>query len=133
MPLCPSGILVSALALSLILADIYHSRINYIAEHTILGGAMCILFFTMCNYGYEMINWFVLAVIPIYIFLRWFFSEPSSENENENEECDMCRKPKKTCGCPEREPKKEPSCKPKLGCPAKPISLGTLCGISRFT
>lgn len=130
MSLCPSGILLSALGLSLILADVYHSRINHVAEHAILGGAMCILFFTMCNYGYEMINWCALAVIPVYLLLRWIVSDPStSDYQDEDNECDTCRNPKKTCGCSER----EPSSKPKLGCPAKPISLATQCGISRFT
>ena len=85
MSLCPSGILVSALGITLILADVYHSRINHIAEHVILGGAMCVLFFTMCNYGYEMINWCVLGIIPVYIFLRWIFSEPSDYQDEDDE------------------------------------------------
>ena len=124
MPLCASALLMSALALGLILADIYHDRISYIAEHAILGGIVSVLFFTMCNYGYEMVNWAVFLILPLYIFMIWLLSSSPKE-----EECDECNKPKETCGCPEPEPK--PTYK--LSCPAKPIRLGTECGISRFT
>ena len=114
---------MAALSLALILMDIYNDNINYITEHTILGGIVCILFFTMCNYGYEMVNWVLLCIIPIYIFLRWLLSSPYKD---EDYECDECKKPKKTCGCQNEK-------MPKVTCPAKPISLGTKCGVSRAT
>ena len=69
MSLCASGILMSALSLGLILADIYNDRINYITEHAILGGIVSILFFTMCSYGYEIVNWVLLSIIPIFYLL----------------------------------------------------------------
>ena len=94
MPLCASGILMSALSLALILADIYNDRVNYIIEHAILGGIVSILFFTMCSYGYEIINWVLLAAVPILIFFKWLFSSKSSDTEEDNE-CDVCRTPKK--------------------------------------
>jgi hypothetical protein len=120
---------MSALSLGLILADIYNDRVNYIAEHAILGGILSILFFTMCSYGFEIINWVILAIIPITIFFKWLFSESSKSDDD----CDACQKPKKTCGCPEEksEPKKfkEPHT-----CPAKGgIKMGDECGVSRFT
>lgn len=137
--LCASGILMSALSLGLILADIYHDRINYIAEHAILGGIVSILFFTMCSYGYEVINWALLAIIPIFIFFKWLFSErPKSDYEDNG--CDACQEPKKRCGCEEpekREPKEytEPNkYKQPKTCPAKGgMKMGDQCGISRFT
>ena len=133
MPLCASGILMSALTLGLILADIYHDRINYIAEHAILGGIVSILFFTMCNYGFEIVNWVLLSIIPLYIFLKWIFSKPFSDDDDG--ECCRCKRRKRTCGCPREEPKiPEPTCKPKLSCPAKGgIKMGDQCGVSRFT
>jgi len=145
---CASGLLLSALALSLVLADLYHGRVNYIAEHAVLGGILCILFFTMCHYGYEMVNWIFLLIIPIYVFISWVFTPPSS-NEDNDDECEQCSKPKKTCGCPKenreylkhrihrihrghRETQNYPSPKPE-GCPASPLRFETECGISRFT
>jgi len=122
---------MSALSLGLILADIYNDRINYITEHAILGGIVSILFFTLCSYGYEIINWALLAIIPIFIFFKWLFSEKSKYDEDND--CDECQKPKKTCGCnkEKREPKKF---KEPRTCPAKGgIKMGDECGISRFT
>jgi hypothetical protein len=141
---CASGLLLSALSLSLVLADLYHGRINYIPEHAVLGGILCILFFTMCHYGYEMINWIVLLIIPIYVFVSWVFTISSfTTYKDEDNECEQCSKPVKTCGCPrqtrgDRENRKDnvkqdyPMPKTE-GCPAKPMKFGTLCGISRFT
>ena len=124
---------MSALGLGLILADIYHDRINYISEHAILGGIVSVLFFTMCSYGYEIINWVLLGSVFLFIFFKWLFS---SRREDDDDECDVCRKPKKTCGCPEPkrpEPEPEPICKPHT-CPAKGgIKMGDECGVSRFT
>lgn len=130
--LCASGILISALSLGLILSDIYHDRINYITEHAILGGIVSILFFTLCSYGYEVINWALLVTVFLFIFFKWLFSS-RKEATDEDDSCNACTKPKKTCGCsePEIEPKKfkEPTT-----CPSKGgIKMGDACGLSRFT
>ena len=132
--MCASGILMSALTLALILADIYNDRINYIAEHAILGGIVSILFFTMCSYGFEIINWVILAIIPITIFFKWLFSEKST-SDDEDDGCDICEKPKKKCGCTEPEPEtKQKKFKEPRTCPAKGgMKLGDKCGVSRFT
>ena len=125
---------MSALSLALILADIYNDRVNYIIEHAILGGIVSILFFTMCSYGYEIINWVLLAAVPILIFFKWLFSSKSSDTEEDNE-CDVCRTPKKRCGCPS-ESRESQDKEPKVPytCPAKGgLTMGDTCGISRFT
>jgi len=116
---------MSALALSLVIIDAHTNRINYVAEHAILGGIASILFFQMCNYGFELVNWVLLSIIPIFIILVWLFSD--DENTDEDYECDNCRKPKKTCGC------NGDYKTPKLNCPANPIDIGSECGISRYT
>ena len=130
---CASGILMSALTLALILTDVYNGRINYVAEHAILGGIVSVLFFTMCNYGFEIVNWVLLSIIPFYILLKWLFSSKQEEVISEDDECDMCKTPKKTCGCPGEEREKKHFKKPLLNCPANPIKIGDQCGISRFT
>ena len=85
----------------------------------------------MCNYGFEIVNWVLLAIIPLYIFLKWIFSNPVSDDDND---CDMCNKPKKNCGCSDEEPKRKKEEKPWLSCPAKGgIKMGDECGVSRFT
>ena len=131
---CASGILMAALTLGLVLVDFYNFRLGYAGEHALLGGIISILFFGMCNYGLEMINWIVLAIIPVYIFIKWYFSSP-----NESEE------PSAQCSCEEEI---EPTCSkynnkrdydedsykaPRINCPAKPLRIGSQCGISRAT
>lgn len=144
MSLCKSGLLIGALSVGLAITDVYHGRINYAGEHLVLGGIVTVLFFALCHYGYEMVNWGLLLVVPVYIVLSLiasFFQGKRLENQdnNEDDECEICEKPNKSCGCPlkKRECNEEKlrSCnrEPKINCPANPLSLGTQCGISRAT
>ena len=151
MSLCPSGLLMSALTLTIILFDLYNLQMNYVFIHSILGFIICILFFTMCNYGLEMVNWILLGFIPGYILLNWIFSK-KEEHTFESSCEDSCNIPMDSCKIPRDSYKiqrdickalkdKEDKCKEysynninkSLTCPAKPITLGTKCGVSRFT
>jgi hypothetical protein len=99
MALCASGLLLSAVILIIILNDIFSYRLTYIFEHSILGAIACALFFTLCNYGLESVNWFLLALIPLYMFIRWVYTPPPNYEEVCEDECSICEKPKDTCGC----------------------------------
>jgi len=103
MSLCASGILVAALTFCLLLVDFNYGRMAHLIEHLFLGGAVTFLFFSMCGYGYEMVNWGLLSLIPIYIIIRLIYVMYfQDENEDdEDNECCACKKRKKTCGCPE--------------------------------
>ena len=82
-------------------------------QHSILGAIACALFFTLCNYGLELVNWILLALIPVYLFIRWIYTSPTYNKpkvipkdiphdtcESEcNDECSVCEKPKDTCEC----------------------------------
>jgi len=95
MALCASNLLLLALVLLIILNDIYTHKSNFIIEHAILGGILCFLFYLMCIYGYEKINWVFLALIPLYIFIKWVYTPPSEDNDcSEDDECNVCQKPK---------------------------------------
>lgn len=85
-----SGIIMSAMALSLVVTDVYQGRINYVAQHTILGGAISILFFTLCNYGYEFLNWVALGIIPVYVIISWIIQLPWSPEVEPSEPEDSC-------------------------------------------
>ena len=128
---CASGLLMVALTLGLVLVDFYNLRIGYAGQHALLGGIISILFFAMCNYGLEMINWIVILVIPVYVLFRIMLAPKQSEDSQESqedEECNECQSPKKACGCSEN-----PKEKPRINCPARPLRIGTECGISRAT
>jgi hypothetical protein len=139
MSLCKSGLLIGALSVGLVITDMYHGRIDYAGEHFVLGGIVTFLFFALCHYGYEMVNWGLLLVVPLFIFLtlvaRLFQGVRDNKEEDYDDECEVCEKPKRSCGCHQirREPVENTGCDYKINCPANPLSLGTKCGVSRAT
>jgi len=127
MSLCKSGLLIGALSVGLAITDMYHGRINYAAEHLVLGGIVTILFFALCHYGYEMVNWGLLLVVPVYILLTYvaaFFKNRRVETNEEDNECETCHAPKKSCGCPLEKTECD---QPKINCPVKPSILKPGC------
>ena len=130
---CASGLLMAALTLGLVLVDFYNLRIGYAGQHALLGGIISILFFAMCNYGLEMINWIVILVIPVYVLFRLMLAPKQSQDSQEyqeDDECNECQSPRKACGCFEKPINQESS---NISCPARPLRIGTKCGISRAT
>jgi hypothetical protein len=99
MALCASGLLLSALVLIIILNDIISYKITYMIQHSILGVIACALFFTLCNYGLEIVNWTLLALVPIFIFIRWLYTPAPNDNECMDDECSSCETCDETCGC----------------------------------
>ena len=142
--MCASGLLVSALVFIIILNDIFSYKINYLFEHSVLGAIVCILFFTLCNYGLEQVNWIFLALIPLSIFIKWMYTlSVTADNE-----CEVCQESIHTYDYSYRNSmaqaqaqaqaqaltKTQPqvAMTPGLNCPAKPLTLSTKCGISRY-
>ena len=150
MALCASGLLISALVLIVILNDIISNRLDYIPEHFFLGTIICVLFFTLCNYGLEQVNWAFLVLIPVVFFIKWMYTSPQTPCSENHDGCEMCNIPEKNCAPPAAyPPRQRVSCgsncsnssaeaaitknkTPTLNCPGKPVSLSTACGISRY-
>ena len=144
--LCPSNLLILSLVLIILLHDIYNKRYRYLVEHSILGGIVAVLFYTMCNYGLERVNWGLLACIPIIMFIKWVYTPPpyydeNGESVNDCQECNECNGPVNASGAinaidyiTSKKTRKiwESSNKKELNCPARPINLPTECGISRY-
>lgn len=142
---------MAAFTTGLILSDILFSRSYRVIPHLFLGGITTALFFALCQNGYEMVNWAILAVIPVYMFLSWAVSqmkysinEPREEQEEEKiegqkEDCQVCNQAPRRCGCLRNERDREDNNsrylenKKPLDCPAKPLRIDTTCGISRYT
>ena len=118
---------MAAFTCGIVIADITHLRAIRSIGHIFLGGIVSILFFILCEKGYEPVNWVLLALIPIYIFIKWVFfnvsldgSTPNMVNyydTNDSNDCNTCNEPK-------------PEVKT---CPVNPLTLSTECGISRFS
>jgi len=113
MSLCISGITMAALIAGLVLTDAYTLNHEHIPTHLILGGLLIALFFALCRYGYEMVNWILLLLIPLYLFLSFIFSISFTTNTNTNtnrchNKCNRRNTDKKEC---KPKPKPKPSCK----------------------
>lgn len=135
-----SAIISIALTCALLLTELYLNNTNHIAEHAIMGCLISTLFLLFCAYGLEMINWVVLASIPILFLVAWLTtSEPL-----DSEDCDCLDTPENEKPCPKREPTKCEKEKRRATrsqyehvnrpeCPARPIDLRTQCGVTRFS
>lgn len=102
---CISGILMAAFTAGLVIADLWFWRSGRIVPHVFLGGIVTALFFALCQYGYELVNWSLLGLLLvsflISIFRNVFNSDSTSDSEDDKEEypC-QCRKLKLAkCGC----------------------------------
>jgi hypothetical protein len=143
---CISGIIISALTLALVIVDLSNNRMNNLVDHIVLGGIVIMLFFTMCNYGYELVNWIFLGFIPLMLIISWIASFFKVKIENST--CDVCHETNCECERPRYNISRPEPIKPDynlslptfsykkpLSCPANPggITLPTKCGVSRYT
>lgn len=115
MSLCISGITMSALIAGLVIMDAYTLNDEHIPTHLILGGLLIALFFALCRYGYEMVNWVLLLLIPSYLLLSFIFSISFTTNTNTpkcHNKCNRRTTNKKECKPkPIPKPIQKPSCK----------------------
>jgi hypothetical protein len=143
MAICKTSVIMAALTISVFLNDVWRNNVEDVPIHIFLGLLVTMLFYGLCEYGYEIINWICLGLIVcvlIFSGIQYYI------NQTIRSSCTMCRNPVNSCGCRSKpktvnecnrcnKPVRKCSCakaKPKLNCPAKPITLNTVCGISRF-
>lgn len=128
MSLCSSGIIMAAFTSGLLLSDIMYSRGDRLIPHAFLGGIATALFFILCQNGYEMVNWGILLAVPVYIIASWilhnFKLTPKSSENNDTDDCPVCKDPPRACGCPKKKRYND--------CPAKPIEIPIKCGITKY-
>jgi len=109
MSICSSALFMAALTTSLLLSDLAYMRQDRLVTHFILGGLMTALFVGLCQRGYEMVNWGILLVIPVYILLSWMASSSGVVTMDQSE-CPVSSQPPPNCESPK---KKRSECKPK--------------------
>ena len=71
MKLCPSALLAGSLTIALLIMDLWKSRSDRMIAHLFLGGVITALFLGLCQYGYEIVTWGFLLLVPLTIFLIW--------------------------------------------------------------
>ena len=86
---------MAAFTAGLVITDVWFWRTGRIVPHIFLGGIVTALFFALCQYGYELVNWSLLGLLLVSILISIFRNVFSSD---EKEECQPSRKPKAKCG-----------------------------------
>ena len=123
MSLCPSGILMAALTSSLLLADIAYMRQDRVFVHLFLGGIVTALFYGLCQNGYEIVNWGILLIIPVYMLLAWLITIPwgyHKDDFKDKQDCPVCNQRSCDCECLyENKKQREESLKKLRKCTAK--------------
>jgi len=92
---CLSVSLMGAFTVGLLVADVWFSRNDRIINHAMLGGIATALFFTMCQYGYELVNWSLLGVVVLYMLssigvFHYYRQRRCDKEDEEDEECEDC-------------------------------------------
>jgi hypothetical protein len=112
---CISSVLMGVLTVGFIIADYYFNYGERVISYIFLGSITTILFYQLCSYGYQTINWAFLAIIPIYVIFALvsiYLRDPNlSDASDMCDSCEMeyeyeCKMPKpKTKSCAPKKPK----------------------------
>jgi hypothetical protein len=122
---CESGILMAALTVAIIMADVWFWRSSRVITHLFLGGIATTLLVALCQRGYEMVNWAFLALIVVFILVSKLniFSQSdytqssvcgSCDSCGSYDSCDSCSVPVSSCPrvAPVQVPVQVPRCRP---------------------
>jgi hypothetical protein len=71
MHLCPTSILAATFTFCLIIADVVYENHTVVIPHLFLGGLVSLLFFGLCQFGYEILNWGFIGIFPVFVFILW--------------------------------------------------------------
>lgn len=110
---CPSALIMGGLTISLVVIDISYSQANRSMFHLFFGSVITVLLFLLCQYGYERVNWILLALAFLFIISSMVFMQltpkdgcekpkPNCEKPKPNCEkprCSVCKTPKPNCRC----------------------------------
>ena len=82
---------MGAFTVALVLTDMWVWRSNRVVKHAFLGGIVTLLFFTLCQRGYEMVNWSLLGLFVLFLVAPIFFSSGGHHYRRDfSEKYDLC-------------------------------------------
>ena len=121
---CPTALIMGAFTIALVFMDISYSYAERSIFHLFFGSLVTVLLFVLCKYGYETVNWALLAIAFLFIVSSMIFAQMNTKSNK----CNMCRNPASRCACYR---KKNPChvCqkpKPKCNCNRNKRHLNTL-------
>ena len=83
---CTTGLLMASLTLSLAMADIWFWRGYLVPFHLFMGGVVTFLFISLCQYGYESVNWAMIGIVLGCLLMSTYNRVSSSKKDKEDEE-----------------------------------------------
>ena len=105
---------MGALTVGFIIADYSFNHGNYLLTYIFLGSITTILFYVMCLYKFETMNWIFLGIMAVYVFFSLLSIHfRKLDISDTSDMCDSCGM-EQECEC------KNPEPKPKLCAPKKP-------------
>jgi len=109
--LCPTAILMAALTTGIILADMWYLYNDRMILHFILGSIVTALFYALCQRGYEIVNWVLLASVVVVTLSSLVTPTTSVERDNDDSlsVCNTCNIPAASCPCA-NDPPSVPKC-----------------------
>ena len=119
---CLSGILMSALITSLVLADFWFWHTRRVIPHVFLGGIAIALFFTLCQRGYEYVNWALLGLVALSLLVPLFKELFVWHDDSDDESYDSSSCTQEISICDQELPVVRPN-KPR--CPERVLPVAT--------
>ena len=119
MIVCRTSLIMGALTITIFLNDIWRGNTDSILIHIFLGLLTTILFYALCGYGYEIINWVSLGAIVLLLVISGLLAYNKMD-------CNICKEPVDSCCCKKKvyasscknpvvktcdKPKPKPKCK----------------------
>jgi hypothetical protein len=92
---CPTALIMGGLTIALVVTDISYSQASRSMFHLFFGSLVTVLLFLLCQYGYERVNWILLALAFLFIVSTMAFMQMHPKPD----ECNMCTRPVSRCGC----------------------------------
>ena len=83
---------MGALTITIFLNDIWRGNTDTILIHIFLGLLTTMLFYGLCGYGYEIINWVSLGVIVLLLVISGLLAYNKTG-------CNVCKEPVVSCCC----------------------------------
>jgi thiosulfate reductase cytochrome b subunit len=89
---CATAVLMGVLTIGFVLADINFMYGKGAIEHALLGSLVTILFYALCVYGHEAINWIFIGIFLAYLLASILYNQFVRGN-NETTDEDSCVEP----------------------------------------
>ena len=114
MAVCVTSIIAAAFTAGMLIFDFWNLRTDRMVPHLFLGGLVTALFYGLCRYGYELLNWGFIGIFPVVVLISYLSSlmyKSMSGSSTIAQDTDVAyTQPCTTCGVRQQPSCGEPQC-----------------------